>query len=207
MSDLRYALYLRPSYKMCRAQAEVHDLLRRQYGLQAAGRFMPHATIKGFFRSEASVEGIAARFDAALAGRRAFEVFSGGVTVFGREAIALDVHAGPDGSPNTPLLELHRAAMEAALSLVDPSCEFTREELEFTKERFPAHLTLAMADIPARFFDEVLGFVHQAEPIGPPSFLADTLHMFAFRSDEWGGRWWETLRWELLRSWRLASRR
>ena len=40
MPDLRYAVYLRPSYKMSRAQAEVHDVLERQYGLRAAGNFI-----------------------------------------------------------------------------------------------------------------------------------------------------------------------
>ena len=67
--DIRYGWYLRPSYAMCRAQAEIHDLLRRQFGLVCGGVFMPHATVKGFFRSDASIPDIVAAFDTVVAGR------------------------------------------------------------------------------------------------------------------------------------------
>jgi hypothetical protein len=205
--DLRYAVYLRPSYEMSRAQAEVHDVLERQYGLRAAGNFMPHATIKGFFRSEASEGSIAARLDAVLDGREAFEVFNRGIVPFGRDGIAIDINSTSEGTPNVPLQDLHQAVMDAVMALVDPACEFTpREERELAYERFRAHLTLAMADVPEHLFDEVLAFVREADPIGPPSFLADTVQFLAFRSDDWAGRWWETLRWQLLRSWTLAAR-
>ena len=73
-------------------------------------------------------------------------------------------------------------------------------------ERFRAHLTLAMANVPERFFEEVLAFVREADPIGPSSFLAETVQLLAFHSEDWEGRWWETLRWRLLRSWPLAAR-
>ncbi len=206
MSDLRYAVYLRPSYEMSRAQAEVHDVFERQYGLRAAGNFMPHATIKGFFRSEASEGSIAARLDAVLEGRRALEVFNGGVVPFGRDGIAIDVNGTTRGTPNVPLQDLHREVMDAVMPLVDAACEFTREERQWAYERFRAHLTLAMADVPEHLFDEVLAFVREADPIGPSSFLADTVQLVAFRSEDWEGRWWETLRWRLLRSWILAGR-
>jgi hypothetical protein len=207
VSDLRYAVYLRPSYEMSRTQAEVHDVLERQYGLRAAGNFMPHATIKGFFRSEASEGSIAARLDAVLDGREAFDVFNGGIVPFGRDGMAIDVNSTSEGTPNVPLRDLHQTVMDAVMPLVDPACEFTpREERELAYERFRAHLTLAMADVPEHLFDEVLEFVREADPIGPPSFLADTVQFLAFRSDDWAGRWWETLRWQLLRSWTLAAR-
>jgi 2'-5' RNA ligase len=204
--DLRYAVYLRPSYEMSRAQAEVHDVLERQYGLRAAGKFMPHATIKGFFRSEASEGSIAARLDAVLGGREAFEVFNGGVVPFGRDGMAIDINSTPEGTPNVPLQDLHRATMDAVMPLVDPACEFTRKERESAHERFRAHLTLAMADVPERSFEEVLAFVRGADPIGPSSILADTVQFVAFHSEDWEGRWWETLRWRLLRSWPLSAR-
>jgi hypothetical protein len=46
--------------------------------------------------------------------------------------------------------------------------------------------------------------VREAEPIGPPQFLAEVVHLYAFQSADWTGRYWETLTWELLHSWRLA---
>jgi hypothetical protein len=204
--DLRYAVYLRPSYEMSRAQAEVHDVLERQYGLRAAGNFMPHATIKGFFRSEASEGSIAARLDALLDGREAFEVFNRGIVPFGRDGMAIDINSTSEGTPNVPLQDLHQAVMDVLMPLVDPACKFTRKERELAYERFRAHLRLAMADVPEHLFDEVLAFVREADPIGPSNFLAETVQLFAFRSDDRAGRWWETLRWQLLRSWTLAAR-
>lgn len=205
MSDLRYGLYLRPSYEMSRAQVEVHKVLWSQYGLRAAGKFMPHVTIKGFFRTRAGVEEMVDGLDAVLEERPAFTVYNSGVVSFGRDGIALDVHAGPGGDPNEPLQELYRDVMDVMLPVVDTSCEFTRQERELNREKFLAHLTLAMADIPARFFEEVLQFVREAEPIGPSTFPAEILQLFAFRCRDWQGSWWETLRWELLHSRRLAD--
>ena len=190
---------------MSRTQAEVYDLLERQYGLRAAGNFMPHATIKGFFRSEASEGSIAARLDAVLDSREAFDVFNGGIVTFGCDGIAIDINSTSEGTPNVPLQDLHRAVMDVVMPLVDPACEFTRKERELAYERFRAHLTLAMADLPGHLFDEVLAFVREADPVGPSSFVADTVQLVAFHSEDWEGRWWETLRWRLLRSWPLAA--
>ena len=203
MTDRRFGVYLRPSPPLCRVQAEIHDLLARQYNLRAAGRFMPHATLKGFFRSDAPVQSMIDQVDAALAGRDAFPVHNGGVVPYLKNAIVLDVHRDERGDTNSRLQRLHEAAFDAILPLVRPDCEFTPGE--WSGPRFHAHLTLAMADIPERFFDEILAFVHALEPIGPHTFTADTVQLFAFESADWAGRWWDTLSWELLHSWRLPG--
>lgn len=205
MSSTRYGCYLRPSFAMCRAQTEIHDLLGRQYGLQAAGRFMPHGTLKGFFRSDAPVEEMVARLDPVLADVEPFPVYNGGVTAYRDLALVLDIHQTPDGERNEPLQALHEATVAALLPLVHPACEFTPREP--SGDRYRAHLTLAMADIPPRFFDEIHRFVREADPIGPSSFLLKVVQLFAFTSEDWTGPWWETLRWELLHSWRLSPAR
>lgn len=199
---LRYGVYLRPSFAMCRAQAEIHDLLTRQYGLRVAGTFMPHATIKGFFRSDQSPAELVARLDPVLIGRPPFVVHNGGVVPYATLAIVLTIQRAPDGSINAPLQALHEAVFEAVAPAVHPECAFTAGE--WHGPRFEAHLTLAMSDIPGFAFTEILRFVQDAEPIGPPSFLAETVQLFAFESDDWSDRWWETMRWTLLHSWTLA---
>ena len=201
--DVRFGWYLRPSYAMCRAQAEMHDLLRRQFGLLAGGAFMPHATIKGFFRSDAPLVDLVAAGDRAVAGRRPFQVVNNGPVPLGRSGIALDIHHDETGRRNQALRALHDAAWEALLPLVHPACEFTPRE--WAGDRFFAHLTLAMADIPDFAFDEILAFVRDAGPIGPRRFVAAHVHLFAFQSDDWAGPWWETLRWRLLHSWQLGA--
>jgi hypothetical protein len=122
--DVRHGLYLRPSLAMSRAQASIHDLLAHQYGLHAAGRFPPHATLKGFFPSTVNTAQLRARLNPTLAGRPAFTVFNRGVA-FGHDGIVLDIHRSPTGAPNTALQELHEAALEALLPVVHEDCEFT----------------------------------------------------------------------------------
>jgi 2'-5' RNA ligase len=188
---------------MCRAQVAIHQLLERQYGLRVAGKFMPHATIKGFFKPAMPEAEVIARLDRVAAGRRPFHVHNGGVISFGKSAVVLTIQRLADGSRNQALQDVHEAAMDALHPAIASDCDFSPRE--WTRERFEAHLTLAMADIEATYFDEIISFVHDLEPIGPADFIADTFHLYAFWSDDWSGRWGETLRWELRRSWRLTS--
>lgn len=187
---------------MCRAQAEVHDLLARQYSLRVAGRFMPHATIKGFFRSDASAKQLAAAIDGFVTNHQPFAVHNRGPLLFGSSAIVLDIQHDASGRPNQALQALHRDAINALLPLVHPDCEFT--PIEWLGDRFFAHLTLAMADLNVEFAEEVLEFVQEAMKLGPDTFVATTVQLFAFRSAAWNGAWWQDFEWDLLRSWRLS---
>ena len=201
--EIRYGWYLRPSFAMCRAQAELHDLLERQYGLIAGGAFMPHATVKGFFRSDATLPELVAAFDRAVEGHAPFCVVNRGPIAFGRSSIVLDIHHREDGSRNEALQAIHESARKEILPLVHPACDFTPRE--GAMERFQAHLTLIMADMPAFAFDEIVEFVGEARPIGPERFTAEYFHLFAFHSEDWHGAWWSSLTWKLLHTWRLGA--
>lgn len=201
--QIRYGWYLRPSYAMSRAQAEMHDLLRRQFGLVCGGVFMPHATLKGFFRSDAPVAGIETAFDKAIEGHEPFAVSNRGPVGWGRGSIVLDIHHTSDGERNNALQALHESGWHAIAPLVHPDCNFT--PIEGAMEDFRAHLTLVMADLREELFDEVMAFVQEAGPIGPEVFTAEYVHLYAFHSEAWTGKWWETLQWSLLKSWRLGG--
>ena len=82
-SNYRYGFYLRPDYATSKAIAEAHRLLRAQYGFITAGLFMPHATIKGFYRSDAAVADMVTRLDAAFAGFKPCTVYNGGIIKMG----------------------------------------------------------------------------------------------------------------------------
>ncbi len=198
---VRYGFYLRPSFAMSRAQAEMHDILKRQFGIEVGGTFMPHATIMSFFRSDASIREITATIDEAVAGQRAFVVTNNGPEPHKRSGVSLDVHHNEDGSPNEAMHAMHEAAYRIIVPLVHPDCEFAFNG--WAGENYRAHLTLAMADIPDFLFDEVLAFIESAGPIGPRQFLAEYFHLYAFQSDDWGAAWWETMTWRVLHSWRL----
>src|SRR5688572_23381023 len=174
--DTPYGFYLRPPHAPTPAQSAIHDLLDRQYGLKVAGKFMPHATVKGFFQSQASVDEMVRRLEEALAGSEPFEVFNGGAIAYGRSAIVLDVSRAPGHERNPQFQALHEVALEALMPLVTPGCAFTAGE--WKGPLFHAHLTLAMADVPEAFFDEILAFVREAEPIGPPTFTAEVVQLF-----------------------------
>lgn len=197
---VRYGFYLRPSFEMSRAQAEIHDLLRRQFGFEVGGKFMPHATVMSFFRSEAPIAEITRAIDGVVAGRLPFPVWNAGPIRMGR-GVVLDVHHDADGAPNAAIQAIHEAAFAGIIPLVHPDCEFAFGN--WSGERFHAHLTLAMADVPEFAIDELMEFVTSGGPVGPESFLAEYFHLYAFQSDDWGGAWWETMSWEFLHSWRL----
>jgi 2'-5' RNA ligase len=199
---IRYGYYLRPSPEMCAAQVEIHQLLERQYGLRVAGKFMPHCTVKGFFKSSASEAEVRARAATITEGLPSFPVWNNGVTGFGMSAIVLSIMRDPQGNPNEALQTLHIRTMDALESLIDDDCEFTPSE--WNRERFDAHLTLAMADVDERLFGEILEFCQRLAPICPDQFTAERLHLYAFACDDWGGAWWKTLTWRLVESWLIA---
>lgn len=201
--DISYGWYLRPSYAMSRDQAEMHDLLQRQFGLIGGGVFMPHATLKGFFRSDAPVPDIEAAFDRAVAGHQPFTVYNGGPVGWGRGSIVIDIHRTLQGETNAPLQALHESGWREITPLVNPDCPVTWTEAAC--ENFQAHLTLVMADLREELFDEVMEFIAEAGPIGPETFRAEYVHLYALRSDDWTGRWWETLEWSLIKSWQLGG--
>lgn len=200
---IRYGWYLRPSRQMSDAQIKIHRLLEYQYGMIGGGVFMPHATIKGFFRSDASVDEIVAAFDSAVEGHSAYTVFNAGPIGLPTSGIMLNVHQNSDGSVNMAQQRLHESAWNAIAPLVHPECDFSPREGSL--DRFFAHLTLSMSDMRPEFYDEILEFVRAEGPIGPSTFTAEYFHLFAFESDDWAGEWWHTLEWRLLHGWKLPQ--
>jgi len=202
----RYGLYLRPDFAMSRAQSELHRVLKAQYSLTTAGLFMPHATLKGFFRSAVEPAMMIEQLDQALATWQPFTVYNNGVGPFGPRSIVIGLRNMPDGTPNLALFDLQARVWQALKPLVHPDCEFTpRDPFGLDGPNpFHPHLTLAMADLRPELQDEVLAFITEGGPVGPPQFVADTCHLFRFTA-EWDGEWWHSLSWEPLHSWQVRS--
>ena len=200
--QVRWGLYLRPDARTCRDQAQVHDLLERQFGLRAGGAFMPHATIKGFFLSSSSEDELVAALDPVLSRAMAFPVHNRGPIPYGVGSVVLDIQRRADGANNDALTAFHTACLDALLPHIHPDCPNTPREA--VRDRFHGHLTLCMADCPAWLSDEVGAFIGELTPIGSSDFPARHLHLFAFTSADWAGAWWETLRWRLCHAWTLA---
>lgn len=207
MTDhLRYGMYLRPDTAMSRAIYEWHGLLAAQYNLQAAGRFMPHATLKGFFRSNAEAATIHAYLDQALANWQPFSVYNNGVARFGPRSIVIDIKYNQDGEPNHALYDLQHLVWSALAPVIHTDCGFSRSDPRglHGPNPFHPHLTLAMADLRPELQDEVIAFIHAAGAVGPTQFVANTVHLYCFEAD-WQGTWWKDLTWELIGSWQALQ--
>ncbi|MGC4193271.1 MAG: hypothetical protein QM589_19155 [Thermomicrobiales bacterium] len=198
---VRFGLYLRPSYAMARAVAEMHELMRRQFGQTRAGKYMPHATI-GFFQSALPWQDLAAAVTPALARHAPFVVQNHGPVAMGR-SVVLDIHHDDAGGVNAALQALHDDAHAALAPLIADDLE---DRFRWPAEKFQAHITLAQTIRPDWLRDdEVMAFVREAEPVGPRRFMAEYVHLYAVLSDDWDSvDWSDSLTWDLLASWRLG---
>ena len=197
-SDSRFAVYLIPPYKVARAVAEIHRMLRKQFGFIAADQFQVHATIKGFFKkTEGPLEPLVERLDAVFAAQRPFPVHFNGVgsTNLG---MGLDIFRIASG-PNPEMAAMRERVVDAVRPFIAPDCDFVEEDLG---QPFWAHITLAFRDIPPTMQDEVLDYLREA-PLPTEPFVADTFHLLEFFSQDWEGDWEQTLTWRLLKSWRV----
>lgn len=177
---------------------EIHSLIRKQFGFEAADRFQVHATIKGFFkRDDGPLERLIEELDDAMNTQRPFPVHFNGYHIV-EVGFGLDV-SRRDSEPNPELLEMRERVVNAVLPFIAPDCEFLESELS---ENFKAHITLAFRDIPVSMHRDVLRFLDDAPtPIEP--FTADTLHLLKFFSDDWTGPWWQSLSWRLIKTWHM----
>lgn len=199
----RYGVYLRPDPRTCLAVTTVTGQLRAQYGFVSAGAFPPHATLVGSQHLGRDEDAIVTALDAVLADRSGFDVHNRGVRASG-VGFVYDVHHRVDGSPNAELLDLAGAVDAAVAPLRSPMN--SPQAHTFDRDAFAAHLSLASHDLYERpdLHDEVGEFVAGLAVPVPPGFRGDTVVLYRTSSADWTGRWWRTLEFEHLRSWRLG---
>ncbi len=201
MTGSRFALYLLPPYPLARDIAEVHSMLRKQFGFAAADRFPVHCTVKGFFKkNEKPVDRLVEELDAFFTDRGPLPVSIENQRVdpigFGLSLLNLD------GKPNQPFLKLREEVVEIILPYIADDCDFREHDLGHP---YHPHITFAFRDIPNELYENVFAWLAPA-PEMTGQFSADTYHFLEFFSDDWPGNWWETIRWRLIRSWRLEER-
>jgi len=199
-ADSRFAVYLIPPYRVARDVAEIHRLLRKQFGFIAAGQFQVHATIKGFFkRLPGPLEPLTERLDRVFVDQAPFPVHFSGFRI-DQGGIGLNISLiGEELNP--ALMVLREQVAEAVFPFIAPDCDFAERDLG---PFFRAHSTLAFRDIAPAMQEDVLAYLREA-PLPSEPFIADTYHFLQFYSQDWAGDWEKTLSWRLLRSWRLRS--
>ena len=197
-SKSRFAVYLIPPYEVARAVAEIHQMLRKQFGFIAADQFQVHATIKGFFKkTPGPLEPLVERLDAAFAVERSFTVHFNGI---GSTSIGMGLDISRIGEELNPeMMALRERVVDAVRPFIAPDCDFVEEDLG---QPFWAHITLAFRDIAPSMQDEVLDYLREA-PLPAEPFIADTFQFLEFFSQDWEGNWEQTLTWRLLKSWQV----
>jgi 2'-5' RNA ligase len=199
ISQYRYAVYLIPPYEIARPVSDVHDMLNKQFGFTAASKFQVHATLKGFFKcSKCGVESLISSLDLVFADQEAVPIHIEGFHID-------DVGFGLDVSrigelPNQLLADFRTRIVDAVIPFIADDCDFVESDLG---SPFKAHITLAFRDIKPEIRESVLAYIEPA-PLPKEPFIADTFHLLEFHSQEWDGKWYESLTWRLLHSWRLG---
>ncbi|MCP4358470.1 MAG: 2'-5' RNA ligase family protein [Chloroflexi bacterium] len=197
-ADFRFAVYLIPPYRVAQPMTEVHQMLHKQFGLVAAGRFQVHATIKGFFKkADGPMNELEDRLETLFTKQRPFPVHFNGYHI-DEVGIGLNISLIGD-RPNPEMTALREQTVSAIRPFIAPDCDFATKDLG---NPFAAHITLAFRDIPLNLYDDVLAYLQEA-PLPTVPFSAQTYHFLQFSSQDWNGAWWETLQWQLLKSWHI----
>ena len=198
MTDSRFAVYLIPPYQLTRDAAEVHALLRKQFGFAAADRFPVHCTMKGFFKkNDASIENLQGELDSFFEEQQPVQV---SVEEFRTDPIGFGLSLKTlDGKPNTQFLDLREDIVDIVKPYIADDCDFKAHDLG---RPFHPHITFSFRDIPNELYDDIFEWMKDGPDFSGP-FLADTYHFLEFFSADWTGSWWETISWRLLKSWRL----
>lgn len=196
----RFALYLIPPYGVSRLVMEVHQMLCKQFGLAAAGRFQVHATVKGFFKKvEGPIDPLVDRLDAIFSEQRSFPIHFSGYHI---DEIGIGLNVSLiDDKPNEELYAFRERVVGVVRPFIAPDCDFVASDLG---NPYEAHITLAFRDIPLYLYDDVLAYLAEA-PLPNTPFVARDFHFLQFFSEEWDGRWWQSLSWQMIKSWHLSE--
>lgn len=200
----RYGVYLRPDPATCWAVSTITTQLRAQYGLVSAGAFPPHATLIGSQHVPGPESELVEAVTEALDGRSSFPVHNAGPRRQG-VGVVYDVHHRADGSVNQEFFDLAAAVDDVVRPLVRDAPNPLPAHA-FDPQTWIGHLSLASHDLYARpdLIDEVFEYVTGLPVPVPAGFTGDTVALYRTQSEDWTGRWWQTLRCTHVRSWRLA---
>lgn len=205
MSDAYYGVYLIPPPDLVYPLSQAHTILEREFNCRTGGRFMVHCTIKGFTKLKpgASPDDLIRGLDRIFSGTRPFEtelyapwVSNSGT---GGESVLLWMRKGEE------FQALHDAVWSFMEPHTAPDCLFTRVEPHGPE--FPPHVTLVQSDLSSAPGILAQGkalcdYIFQALP--GHEFEARDIQLVEFHSDDWDGKWWETLEFRQLKGWTLT---
>src|SRR5690349_20058363 len=206
MSDLFYGVYLIPPPTLVYPLSVAHTVLSAELGTVTGSKFMVHCTIKGFTKlaDGASPADFLPELDALFWRTPAF------MTEIKPPWVERDPMGGVSAllwlEKGEAFQKLHEEVWSIVIPHVARDCPFTWREP--SGPSFPPHLTLAQSDMPDEpgMLAQGRALVrHIYDSLPTHRFEARDVQLVEFRSSDWEGLWWETLRWRQLKGWRLAD--
>jgi hypothetical protein len=204
LPDPRLGVLLRPDPATCLVQSQINTVLVQQFGIVSSAAFPPHVTLVGSLRTTASIDELIRALNEELARTAPFTVHNKGIERSG-DGWVFNVHEDGAGRPNADLVDLANRVNAAVTPLAIEHDDYLTPT--FAPDRFRGHLSLASHDlsVDGHLTDEIGRFL-SGLPLEPPAvFLADTVTLFEFTSDDWREEWWHSLRWRHLHSWELTE--
>ena len=199
-NDIRLGLYLLPSWELVKELQLLRLVLKDQFGISAALRFMTHMTVKGFFlpAENIRIDDLTAAVDPVIEKAEPFKLKASGFRI---DDVGCYLWFNP--LENSRLVDLHKKIIKELKPFISPGCDFSfSEEIN---DDFNPHMTLAMTDIPKGLKDEVIAFLDTVA-LEREFYNPGVCRLFEFRSEDWAKKkshWIETLEWKILKSWKL----
>ena len=223
INDIRYGVFLIPPKNVASAINNIRTDLQNEFGFQAAMRFMVHATLKGFFKLNGDIQQLINTLDHYLQEKRCFDIRMISVGAFQRQRVIkigikswIDDHDRPNSNLRNLHKDIYKAVQQEPIEqsqikgrlgkgFIAADCEFTSREYIGTK--FSAHFTLAFKDVTENNLNQALIFAkHKFQSLSPKTFSNGTsIGLYKFYSESWQRNWWETLMFETINTWHLAS--
>lgn len=210
-SPHRYGVFLRPSPEMIRDCITAFGIAEGQFGFTAASTFPPHATLVGSIALalDATEADLRASVNEALAGVTPFTVHNAGLHRQFVDSIGYDVDGDRYGNVNQDLRAVIATLFHALapLTVFPLHDRFVESRRAASSETTRGHVTVVGhdgADRPA-LLDELLEVLEALDLHRPSTFLADTVTLYRFTSEDWTGRYWQSMRWEVIDSVHLTA--
>ncbi|WP_427007607.1 2'-5' RNA ligase family protein [Pseudarthrobacter sp. H2] len=206
----RYGVFLRPSAELGSAALAAYDVVTRQFGFTAAAAYPPHMTLVGNFAVDPAhgEDGLVAVLNGVLEGAPALAIHNSGLGLQFGTSIGYQVDGDGHGGINTGLHALVGRLFDGISRVrVFPASDrrMAQRRLE-GGHTFQGHVTVLGHDGSRNpeLVREVLDYLAPLGLDGPASYRGDTVTLYRFNSDNWSGDYWETMDWEVIRSWALS---
>lgn len=202
----RYGVFLRPSPAWSQDALRAYDIVVNQFGLHAAAAYPPHVTLVGSIAIDGRERDLVAAVATAVDGRAPVRLHSDGIALINNYIgyRLSDLDQGPARSS-----ELMGAILEAVRPVrVYPPLDRTNAERKAdSPANFRPHLTVVGHDGAYRewLLPEILEHLLAVGIGAPCDYECDRVELLRLRSENWSGRYWETMSWTIIGSWQLGS--